>query len=151
MDRTYLQGILSKRLEDYMQEASSDLKLTEMNIKEKSLMRSSLGAKWCRYKFEEEKYIKVLKNNIENLREEIKKKLYEKQNISITSADANRQRLINMDAEKVLIKTKEYQEYKKEIDNQEDIIRLIDETQKLISQFGYDIKNALEVLKLENI
>ena len=151
MDRTYLQGILSKRLEDYMQEASSDLKLTEMNIKEKSLMRSSLGAKWCRYKFEEEKYIKVLKNNIETLREEIKKKLYEKQNISITSADANRQRLINMDAEKVLIKTKEYQEYKKEIDNQEDIIRLIDETQKLISQFGYDIKNALEVLKLENI
>lgn len=151
MDRTYLQGILSKRLEDYMQEASSDLKLTEMNIKEKSLMRSSLGAKWCRYKFEEEKYIKVLKNNIETLREEIKKKLYEKQNISITSADVNRQRLINMDAEKVLIKTKEYQEYKKEIDNQEDIIRLIDETQKLISQFGYDIKNALEVLKLENI
>ena len=82
---------------------------------------------------------------------EIKKKLYEKQNTSITSADANRQRLINMDAEKVLTKTKEYQEYKKEIDNQEDIIRLIDETQKLISQFGYDIKNALEVLKLENI
>lgn len=151
MDRTYLQGILNKRLENYMDEASNDLKLTEMNIKEKSLLRSSLGAKWCRYKFEEEKYIKVLKNNIELLREEIKKKLYEKQNLSIANADTNRQRLINMDAEKILIKTQEYQKYKQEIDNQEDIIRLIDETQKLISQFGYDIKNALEVIKLENI
>ena len=151
MDRTYLQGILNKRLEDYMEQAASDLKLTEMNIKEKSLLRSSLGAKWCRYKFEEQKYIKVLKNNIDTLRDEIKRKLYEKQNLSIANADANRQRLINMDAEKILIKTQEYQKYKQEIDNQEDIIRLIDETQKLIGQFGYDIKNALEVIKLENI
>ena len=151
MDRTYLQGILNKRLEDYMEQAANDLKLTEMNIKEKSLLRSSLGAKWCRYKFEEQKYIKVLKNNIDTLRDEIKRKLYEKQNLSIANADANRQRLINMDAEKILIKTQEYQKYKQEIDNQEDIIRLIDETQKLIGQFGYDIKNALEVIKLENI
>jgi hypothetical protein len=35
-----------------MNEASNDLLLTDENIHDKSLMRSALGAKWCRYRFE---------------------------------------------------------------------------------------------------
>ncbi len=151
MDRTHIQNILSKRLEEYMLDASNDLKLTEMNIKEKSLTRASLAAKWCRYAFEEQKYKKLILDNIEKIKNEIKKKLYEKRNIAIENAEPNVQRLINIDAEKLIVKTKEYKQYKEELDNQEDILRLIEETQKIISQFGFDIKNALEVLKLENI
>lgn len=134
-----------------MNEAASDLKLQESNIKQKSLLRSSLGAKWCRYRFQEQKYSKLLEKNLEDLKEEIKKKLYQKQKISITQADSNTQRMINIKAQQLVIKTTEYKNIKQKLQQQEDILRLIEETQHLISQFGYDIKNAIQVLKLENI
>ena len=50
MDRSHVKDILPKRLNEYMLEAESDLKLTEMNIKEKCLLRSSYAAKWLRYR-----------------------------------------------------------------------------------------------------
>lgn len=59
-DRSYVKGILPQRLEAYMQEAEQDLKVTEINLKDKTLSRSALGAKWCRYGFEEERYKKKL-------------------------------------------------------------------------------------------
>lgn len=151
MNREHVQNILEKRLEEYMLEASNDLTLNEKNITEKALLRSSLGAKWCRYAFEEQKYKKLLTNNIEKLKQEIKKKLYEKRNLAIENADPNVQRLINIDVEKIIVKTPEYKKYKEELENQDDILRLIEETQRLIGQFGFDIKNAIEILKLENI
>jgi hypothetical protein len=151
MDRSHVKDILNKRLEEYLLEAASDLKLTETNIKDKSLQRSALGAKWCRYAFEENQYNKLLKNNIEKLKEEIIKKLFEKRNLAVENADPNVKRIINIDAEKVLVKTPEYKKYKEELDIQEEILRAIEETQRLIGQFGYDIKNAIEVMKLEFI
>ena len=151
MDRSHVQNILSKRLEEYMLEASNDLRLDELTIKDKALSRSALGAKWCRYSFEEQKYKKLILDSFDKLKEEIKKKLYEKRNLAIENADPNVQRLINIDAEKLVVKTKEYKKYKEELDNQEDILRLIEETQRIIGQFGFDIKNAIEILKLENI
>lgn len=151
MDRSHVENILSKRLEDYMNEASADLRLEESNIKEKAMLRSSFGAKWCRYRYEEQKYLKLLEKNLDDLKEEVKKKLYEKQKIAMSEADANMQRMINIKAEQVIVKSIEYKNIKEKIDQQEDILRLIEETQHLISQFGYDIKNALEVLKLENM
>lgn len=151
MDRSHVNNILSKRLEDYMNQASTDLKITDQNLHDKALLRSSLGAKWCRYRFEQQKYIKLLNQNIEDLKEELKKKLYEKQKIAISQADANTQRMINIKAQQLIVKTTEYKTLKQKLQLQDDIIRLIEETQHLISQFGYDIKNAIEILKLENI
>jgi len=98
MDRSHVNGILSKRLDDYMVEASNDLSLTEMNIHEKSLLRSSYGAKWCRYSFEEEKYLKKLQSKIDELKEEVKKKLFERKKIAIENADPNAARLISVEA-----------------------------------------------------
>ena len=56
MDRTHVANILPKRLNDYMKEAEEDLKLTEMNLKEKCLLRSTYAAKWLRYGYEETAY-----------------------------------------------------------------------------------------------
>ena len=55
----------------------------------------------------------------------------------MSEADANMQRMINIKAEQLVTKSIEYQNIKDKIDQQEDILRLIEETQHLISQFGY--------------
>ena len=57
MDRSHVKNILNKRLEEYMLEAEEDLKLTDANLKEKSLLRSSMAAKWLRYNYEENVYV----------------------------------------------------------------------------------------------
>lgn len=150
-DRSYVKGILPKRLEAYMQEAENDLKITEINLKDKTLARSSLGAKWCRYSFEEEKYKKKIEQDIDDLREQVKQKLYEQKKQAISNNNPSVDKLMEVQAEKILITTQEYKDLKAALKEQEDIVRLILEIQKQISMFGYDLKTAVDVIKLENI
>ena len=150
-DRSYVKGILPKRLQAYMQQAEADLKVTEINLKDKTLSRSSLGAKWCRYSFQEERYKKKIEQDIEDLREQIKQKLYEQKKQAITAGSASVDKLMDVQAEKLLITTDEYKELKAALKEQEDIIRLILEIQKQVSMFGYDLTNIKEIIKLENI
>ena len=62
LDRSYVAGILSDRLEGFMLELQRDVKITETNIHEKVLERPGLAAKWGRYSYEEERYLKKLKD-----------------------------------------------------------------------------------------
>lgn len=149
-DRSYVKGILPQRLQAYMQEAEQDLKITEMNLKDKTLSRSSLGAKWCRYSFEEEKYKKKIEKDIDDLREQIKQKIFEQKKNAIINSTVS-DKLMEAQAEKILITTQEYKDLKAALKEQEDIVRLIIEIQKQISMFGYDLKTAVDVIKLENI
>lgn len=149
-DRSYVKGILPQRLQAYMQEAEQDLKITEMNLKDKTLSRSSLGAKWCRYSFEEEKYKKKIEKDIDDLREQIKQKIFEQKKNAIVNSTVS-DKLMEAQAEKILITTQEYKDLKAALKEQEDIVRLIIEIQKQISMFGYDLKTAVDVIKLENI
>lgn len=150
-DRSYVKNILPTRLQNYMQQAENDLKVTEINLKDKTLTRSSLGAKWCRYGFEEERYKKKLLEKEDQLREQIKKKLYENKKQAISTANPSVDKLMDVQAEKLLITTDEYKELKAAIKEQEDIIRLIMEIQKQILQMSYDLTNIKEIIKLENI
>ena len=148
MDRSYAKNILPGRLEAFMAQAEADLKVTEMNVKEKTLLRSSLGAKWCRYSFQEERYKKKIEEKIEDLREQVKQKLFEKKKQAIVDGSSS-DKLMDIQAEKLLITTDEYKALKAELREQEDIIRLILEIQKQISQFSYDLNNVKEIIKLE--
>lgn len=150
-DRSYVKDILPTRLQNYMQQAENDLKVTEINLKDKTLTRSSLGAKWCRYSFEEERYKKKLEQKIDDLREQVKQKLYEQKKQAISTANPSVDKLMDVQAEKLLITTDEYRELKTAIKEQEDIIRLIMEIQKQILQMSYDLTNIKEIIKLENI
>lgn len=149
-DRSYAKGILPKRLQAYMQQAEADLKITEMNLKDKTLSRSSLGAKWCRYSFQEERYKKKIEQDIDDLREQIKQKIFEQKKNAIVNSTVS-DKLMEAQAEKILITTQEYKDLKAALKEQEDIVRLIIEIQKQISMFGYDLKTAVDVIKLENI
>lgn len=148
-DRSYVKGILPTRLQNYMAQAENDLKVTEINLKDKTLARSSLGAKWCRYSFEEERYKKKLHEKEDELREQVKKKLYESKKVAITNASPSADKLMDIQAEKILVTTDEWKTLQATIKEQEDIIRLILEVQKLISQFSFDINNINSVIKLE--
>ena len=65
-NRPYLENTIDDRLQSYIDELSNDTTLTEMNIKEKSLNRAYIGAKWCTYSYQEENYLKRLKKQLED-------------------------------------------------------------------------------------
>ena len=71
-DRSHVENILNEKLESYIKEFESDMKFDERNIHEKTLERSSIAAKWCRFSYEEEKYKKKILESVEKLKEQTK-------------------------------------------------------------------------------
>jgi hypothetical protein len=151
MDRSHVQGILAKRLNEYMLEAEADLKLTETNLKEKCLLRSSYAAKWLRYGYEESAYKKTLVNQIDVLKDQVKQRIYKQKQNGIVQQSAALDKLISLDVEKELINDTQYKKLKLALSIQEDIIRLITEVQHIISSFGYDISDCKGISQLEMI
>jgi hypothetical protein len=151
MDRSHVQGILAKRLNEYMLEAEEDLKLTETNLRDKCLLRSSYAAKWLRYGYEESAYKKTILNQIDLIKDQIKQKIYKQKQNGIVNQSVALDKLITLDVEKELLNDVQYKKLKNALSVQEDIIRLIYEIQKIISSFGYDIANSKGILQLEMI
>ena len=150
LDRSYAKDILPERLEKFMQEFEEDMKVTEVNIHDKTLLKPSIAAKWARYNYEEERYKKKLLASVDELKKKISEQLFEKKKNSILNQTANTA-MMNIEVDKLLKKTTQYQEIKAELDDQDELIRFITEARQIVSQFGFDLKNSIDVLKLENI
>ena len=148
MDRSYVNGILNKHVEEYLQEASNDLRITDANIHDKTIMKSSYGAKYLRYELEEEKYMKKLKQDAEDFVEEVKKKLYEAKGQAIIDGNVN-DTLMKTKALTVARKSSEYQAIMKSIEEQEEVLRCVAEIKKLIYQMTYDLTNVRSIIALE--
>lgn len=151
MDRTHVKDILPNRLEQYMKQAEQDLKLTQMNIKEKALLRSSLGCKWTRYLFQQQRYKKVLLNEIDKIRDQIRLKLFQNKKQSVLTNNAAAQKLITVEIQQAVKNDTNYLKLKTAITAQQDIIRLIIQIQKQVSMLSYDISNSTNILKLQSI
>jgi anion-transporting ArsA/GET3 family ATPase len=149
-DRSHVDDILPSKLEEYMKEFEEDMKLNDGNIHEKTLLRSSIAAKWCRFGYEEERYKKKILESLDELREKISQKLYEKKKTEIIN-QTMKDNMIKIEAEKLIKSTSQYQKISEDLKMQDEIIRFIMEAKQIISQFGFDLKNAIEILKLENI
>lgn len=147
-DRSHVENILNEKLESYIKEFESDMKFDERNIHEKTLERSSIAAKWCRFSYEEEKYKKKILESVEKLKEQIAEKLYEKKKSEIVSQTI-KDNMIKIEVEKLVKKSSQYLKIQEELKNQEDIIRFIMDARQIISQLGFDLKNAIDILKLE--
>ena len=147
-DRSHVENILNERLESYIKEFESDMKFDERNIHEKTLERSSIAAKWCRFSYEEEKYKKKILESVEKLKEQIAEKLYEKKKSEIVSQTI-KDNMIKIEVEKLVKKSSQYLKIQEELKNQEDIIRFIMDARQIISQLGFDLKNAIDIVKLE--
>ena len=147
-DRSHVENILNEKLESYIKEFESDMKFDERNIHEKTLERSSIAAKWCRFSYEEEKYKKKILESVEKLKEQIAEKLYEKKKSEIVSQTI-KDNMIKIEVEKLVKKSSQYLKIQEELKNQEDIIRFIMDARQIISQLGFDLKNEIDILKLE--
>ena len=150
-DRSYADNILPDRMEKYIKELEDDLKLSETNIHEKTLLKPGISAKWIRFLYEEEQFKKKLTQKIEDLKNHLAEKIFEKRKESLINQQSFTEVQIKIEVERRLKQLPQYVLIKDELAVQDEVIRLINEAKQLISQLSFDIKNSIDILKLENV
>ena len=120
----------------YSKELKEDLNLTLSNLREKSLTTSSMKAKWVGYMAKEKEALQKLTS----IRAEYQKTLLAK-NKGASAFD--KLKTANQDDETLrkIDKTRK---------NIELSLEVIAQAITALSEFGYNIKNAIEVIKLNN-
>ena len=125
-------------LQRYIKELEDDVKLTEYNLREKSLLCSSNWAKWLSYLFLE-------KENMQRIAD-AKQKILKKKSATVKSTDS----VLRMKSEEKISENDETVKKLNLLSKQtQDKIDYIERALNILLNFGYQIKNVHDVLKLQ--
>ena len=128
---------LNTKMRKMYEDAQIDMDLNEMNIREKTLSAIALRAKWACIRFAEENLLQKLKEKREESIEQYSAK-YGQMNVPKFATDSE------------ALKSDEIQKIDKSITIQEEVVKFAHELCKIFQGFGFDIKNSVDILKLEN-
>ena len=125
-------------LSTYIKELQDDVKLSEYTLREKSLMCSSLWAKWISYLYLE-------KDNLQRIAD-TKQKILKKQ----MQANKVQDSVLRLKSEEKISEKDENLKKLNVLSKQtQDNIDFIEHALNIFQQFGYNIKNVYEILKLD--
>jgi hypothetical protein len=126
-------------LENYIKELEEDLKIDELNLKDYQLRLPAMKHKWAgrliRLKLELVQDNKKLDKFKKTLAEEVEKAAPVK-----LSAPAINSMIESHDA---------YKEFRSKIEEKKLAIELLEKSEKIFNSATYDIKNLVEIMKLE--
>lgn len=125
-------------LENYINEFTDDVKVTEFNLREKSLTCSSIWAKWL-------SYLHLEKETLQRISQAKKKVLASKMK-EVKSSDS----ILRMKSEDKIIESDETMKKLAALAKQtQDRIDYIERALGILSNFGYQLRNITEVYKLQ--
>lgn len=126
-------------LEDYIKELENDLKIDELTLKEYQLKLPGIKHKWAgrciRHKLE--------LNNLRKKREKVKKAVVDQ------IQEQSPVKLAVPVIERTAEKHSEIIEIDSQIKQIELIVELLEKAEKTLSSASYDIKNLIDIIKLE--
>jgi len=129
----------NKELQNYIVELKNDVELTVINLKEKSLLCSSIWAKWLSFLFHE-------KENLDRIIE-TKQKILKKKGQQSNVSDS----VLRIKSEEKLIENDENIKKLNSLQKMtKDNIDYIERALNILSNFGFAIKNTTEIIKLTN-
>lgn len=128
-------------LQSYCDRLSEDLDVSIINLKEKSLRTSAIRSKWLIYLMKEKENLKLLKEKKETLKSLLIKSLSQ-ENPSI---------LRQKTEDKILEGNKDLLEIDKAIETLKEVIVFLEYAWNILSDFNYNVKNAIEFIKLEQV
>ena len=129
---------LHPRILELATELQEDLKLTQMNLSERTLAAPAIKAKWTQMKFEEERVKKLLEENERKAREAYQSQFGDEDTPRYkTAKEAESSELVAR-----LRKAKE---------DQSEIVRFMDAVvHNVMKDFSYDVSNAIRITQMEN-
>lgn len=127
-------------LNRYNKELKEDVTLTKTNLREKSLMVGALRVKWLNYYFKEKENF----NRIKKAKDKILKQKLSTTNVSDSILQLKREETIAGNDETV-------QKLNKLMENVKINIDFLEHSLNVLNDFGFNIKNSIDVLKLEGL
>jgi len=128
-------------VEKYIKEIEEDLKIDEFNIKEASLKTPGRKHFWVSRLINHKRNLYFLEQELEETSKKLVTETREKSPVAISSIT-----LQNAVAESDVIKTLQLK-----IKEEKFLIELLEKTEKTFSSLTYDIKNIVEIMKLEQM
>ena len=123
----------------YVEELKEDVHLSKGNILEKSLLVGSLRTKWLNYYFKEKdnyRRIKTIKEKI--IRTKVDSKVSDS--------------LLRMKTEDNIAKNdKNIIKLNKMMENVKENLEFLEKAMNILNDFGFTVKNAIDVIKLERL
>lgn len=125
-------------LEQYAKELEQDLELTLLNIKDRQLSHPNIRHKWLFRLIQHKKNVARIREDIEDLTNDLTDKEFKISKISLPKLKAK----IEKDPSCI--------DYKRKLKNEQQIVEYLEGVQSILSSMSYDMKNVVDILKLEN-
>lgn len=124
-------------LASYISEFNEDVKLSIGNLREKSLMCSSIWAKWLQYLYKEKENLQRISDTKKKV---MQKKMSESKNVDSVLRMKNEDRIAESDET-----MKKLNELGRKTQTN---VEYIERALNILQNFGFNIKNCVEVYKL---
>tara|TARA_R110000796_G_scaffold237390_2_gene357394 strand:- start:94 stop:489 length:396 start_codon:yes stop_codon:yes gene_type:complete len=128
-------------LEKYISEIEKDLEINEFNLKDSSMKTPARKHYWVSKLINHKKNLIRLKKEKDNLKKNITFQIIEESPIKVTTPTAERAALNH---EKMITMSEKIKE-------EELVIEFLEKTEKTFSAIGFDIKNIIEIMKMEQL
>ena len=128
-------------LDQYIDEIEKDLQINEFNLKDSSMKTPARKHYWVSKLIRHKKNLLILRKQRDNIKREVTEKLIEESPVKITLPVA----------EKASYKHEKMKEVSEKINEEELIIEFLEKTEKTFSAVGFDIKNIIEIMKMEQL
>jgi hypothetical protein len=126
-------------LEKYISELDSDVALDELNLKENALMLPARKAKWVSRLMKEKAALNELNKEKNQLIGKIGEEIRKESPVRLTT----------IVCEKTAEKHEAVVEINKQINEKKIIIEFLEKVEKTIHSIGFDIKNLVDIIKME--
>lgn len=128
-------------LDQYIDEIEKDLQINEFNLKDSSMKTPARKHYWVSKLIRHKKNLITLRQERDLIKKDVVKKIIEESPVKVTIPVA----------EKASYRHEKMLEMSEKINNEELIIEFLEKTEKTFSAVGFDIKNIIEIMKMEQL
>ena len=132
---------MSTKLDEYIEEMEGDLQIDELNIKEVQMKIPALKHKWVGRLMRHKSQVAGMYRHKEDMKREASKKMKEGSMYNMSEAGLA----------KLIEKQEPIIELNQEIASHTIIIEFLEKSERIFSSLTYDIKNLIEIMKLETL
>lgn len=126
-------------LEDYIKELESDLKISELELKDYQLKLPGIKHKWAGRCIRHKMELNELRKKRESLKKALVDKIMEQSPVKLNTPVA----------ERTVEKHSEILDIDDKMKQLELIVELLEKSEKTLSSTSYDLKNIIDIIKLE--
>ncbi len=128
-------------LDQYINEIEKDLQINEFNLKDSSMKTPARKHYWVSKLIRHKKNLLKLRKERDNIKKDVVNKIIQESPVKVTVPVA----------EKASYRHDKMKEISEKINDEELTVEFLEKTEKVFSAVGFDIKNIIDIMKMEQL